>query len=314
MFSVYKIVNSINNKVYIGITSKSILARFKTHIKASRYSTRFNKICNALKKYGAENFSVVLVDHAHSWEEVCEKERRYIKEYDSMNNGYNLTIGGEGSYGMKHSDKTKALWSAQRKGKLNGMWGRISPMRGKKQLTSGTKFGLINPIGKIQGAWQLIYDTTVGSTVTSVTIPSLDGNTDVLYEVRARIVDANAVSCNLSFNSDVTNYGRQYLGATGSTIVAGRGAARTGFDLSNSNQIGNLSWASCLIYAKSGFSRVGLCTMTPRNAYNKTNQFANLFGQAWSNTTDNITQMVITGDDVSGIAAGSVIELWRLNL
>jgi hypothetical protein len=35
-------------------------------------------------------------------EELKEMEFHYIKQYDSFNNGYNLTIGGEGCFGYKH--------------------------------------------------------------------------------------------------------------------------------------------------------------------------------------------------------------------
>jgi group I intron endonuclease len=92
---VYQIVNKINNKVYIGITTRSLKERFNQH-KYSRYSmdTKFSR---ALKKYGIENFEIQLLeDEITSLEELYEKEKYYISNFNSFINGYNSTIGGEG--------------------------------------------------------------------------------------------------------------------------------------------------------------------------------------------------------------------------
>lgn len=50
---VYQIVNKINNKKYIGITSKSISTRFTQHKKQLNCG-----IADAIKKYGEENFYI----------------------------------------------------------------------------------------------------------------------------------------------------------------------------------------------------------------------------------------------------------------
>ena len=92
---VYQIVNKINNKVYIGITTRSLKERFNQH-KYSRYSmdTKFSR---ALKKYGIENFEIQLIeDEITSLKELYEKEKYYISKYNSYNNGYNSTLGGDG--------------------------------------------------------------------------------------------------------------------------------------------------------------------------------------------------------------------------
>ena len=92
---VYQIVNKINNKVYIGITTRSLKERFNQH-KYSRYSmdTKFSR---ALKKYGVENFEIQLIeDEIISLKELYEKEKYYINKYNSYNNGYNSTLGGDG--------------------------------------------------------------------------------------------------------------------------------------------------------------------------------------------------------------------------
>lgn len=60
-------------------------------------------------KYGEENFTLEIIDFADTYEELKEKEKYWIKQYDSMNRekGYNLTEGGDGTFGRMHSEETK---------------------------------------------------------------------------------------------------------------------------------------------------------------------------------------------------------------
>lgn len=62
---------------------------------------------NAINKYGAENFLFKKIDEAKTQEELDNKERYWIKYYNSNNKdkGYNLDSGGR-SGGIK-SDETK---------------------------------------------------------------------------------------------------------------------------------------------------------------------------------------------------------------
>lgn len=107
-YDVYKITNKVNNKVYIGITSKGISARWKEHIYNAEHGCPF-KLHNAIRKYGRDNFSVELIDFCNSWNELTEKEKMYIEQYKSLQDefGYNLTEGGDGTFGRLHSEETK---------------------------------------------------------------------------------------------------------------------------------------------------------------------------------------------------------------
>lgn len=92
---IYQISNTINNKKYIGVTSRTIEERFKEH--KSRIEERNSiHLYQAMQKYGTDNFSITQIDTAETTEEMFEKEKYYIKLYDSYNNGYNMTLGGEG--------------------------------------------------------------------------------------------------------------------------------------------------------------------------------------------------------------------------
>lgn len=99
---VYKYTNLINGKTYIGITTKKLSARHREHINKINDGTHFH---NALLKYGISNFKLEVIDHAKTIEELKEKEKQWIKKlnsftYQDKSNGYNCTLGGDGTMGM----------------------------------------------------------------------------------------------------------------------------------------------------------------------------------------------------------------------
>lgn len=124
---VYKVTNNINGKIYIGKTSNSLDGRKAQHLRDSKKS-KF-KFHRALKKYGYENFLWEVVFECHSEQELNLKEIELIQNYNSFKNGYNMTLGGEGQLGNTPSEKTRSIWSLQRKGVVP--WNK-----GKKNLNS----------------------------------------------------------------------------------------------------------------------------------------------------------------------------------
>lgn len=95
---IYKIINVLNNKIYIGKTTKSIEERFKDHIKESMLEVNNSHLHAAIKKYTPENFKIEEIDFADSLYELNEKEKYWIKFYSSqdINIGYNIAKGGDG--------------------------------------------------------------------------------------------------------------------------------------------------------------------------------------------------------------------------
>jgi group I intron endonuclease len=97
---IYSIKNLFNNKRYIGYT---ILfeKRFKQHFKSLKGNYHINShLQNAYNKYGSNNFIfeiLEVIENIDSIEILKNKEIKLIKQYDSYNNGYNLTKGGNGS-------------------------------------------------------------------------------------------------------------------------------------------------------------------------------------------------------------------------
>ena len=92
---IYKVTNSINNKIYIGQTVKSLSERRSGHYYKARHENLNTHFLNALIKYPEEVFIWEEIDEAKSREELDSKEIYWINYYNSIENGYNTRSGGE---------------------------------------------------------------------------------------------------------------------------------------------------------------------------------------------------------------------------
>ncbi len=94
MAYIYKIVNDINQKIYIGKTEFSIEKRFKEHCQdAFRDRNEKRPLYAAMRKYGIEHFHIEQIEETNNPE---EREKYWIEHYRSFKNGYNATLGGDG--------------------------------------------------------------------------------------------------------------------------------------------------------------------------------------------------------------------------
>ena len=60
---IYKISNSINDKIYIGQTRCSIEKRFNQHKQRSRKKSKYNShLYEAMRKYGEEVFQISILE------------------------------------------------------------------------------------------------------------------------------------------------------------------------------------------------------------------------------------------------------------
>lgn len=81
----YKITNTINNKIYIG-SSKDPDRRFKAH---KRKSSACLKLKYAIIEYGQENFKMEVLCLGGE-EYILDIEQKLIEVYDSIHAGYNI--------------------------------------------------------------------------------------------------------------------------------------------------------------------------------------------------------------------------------
>ena len=96
---IYKIENMIDHKIYIG-QSKNIEQRWDEHKWSSQNINKGKEyeypLYRAFRKYGIENFSFEIIEKCKI-EELNNKERYWIKYYNSFKEGYNQTLGGDSS-------------------------------------------------------------------------------------------------------------------------------------------------------------------------------------------------------------------------
>lgn len=107
---IYKATNLINQKSYIGMTTKSLEERAYSHEKTSNSrNEKFSRlpINKAFKEFGFDSFSWEIIDKADSAEELAQKEIFWIDFYKSYGEfGYNSTMGGLG---------LKKIWTEEEK-------------------------------------------------------------------------------------------------------------------------------------------------------------------------------------------------------
>jgi group I intron endonuclease len=116
MFEVY-CLTSPSGKRYVGFTSRGADWRWREHVKAAK-SGRKLLLYSAIRKYGAEAFSLSLLERMTTEAGAKRAEQLWIKELGTFGPcGYNLTFGGEGTLGCVASDETRAKMSNTRSGK-----------------------------------------------------------------------------------------------------------------------------------------------------------------------------------------------------
>lgn len=98
---IYKYQNKLNNNIYIG-QSSNIEKRYSQHLYDSTYRPeKGTGIDIAIHKYGIENFTFEIIEEC-SLDVINEREKYWINYYDSYNNGYNRTVGGDSLKGEEH--------------------------------------------------------------------------------------------------------------------------------------------------------------------------------------------------------------------
>ena len=85
---IYKITYKRSNQVYIG-QSVDIYRRWKQHIFRDEYNSSFHSLLQS----EPQNFIFEIVEECLP-SELSEKEKFWIKHYNSKNKGFNLTSGG----------------------------------------------------------------------------------------------------------------------------------------------------------------------------------------------------------------------------
>ena len=163
-----------------------------------------------------------------------------------------------------------------------------------------------------QPSMRLIYETDTTISQQQVTISGLDGNSDMEYQIKLRMIgNSGASNLNILLNGDITttNYGTQdiYAGGTGtpgmSQLTSSLGLTCGG--------LGNGLVSSCNmeLIAKSGSGRLAMAVLN-QQVSGTSMAYTRYAGSIWNNSSSNITTITIYSSIVNGIGAGSHIEVW----
>ena len=110
---IYKITNTVNNKIYIGKTTNTIEHRWNQHMRQAKREQNSNILLyKAINKYGYNSFTVDIIEECDN-DILDEKEQLYIKLYNSFYKngcGYNMTIGEDGG-SVYDDEKILELWN-----------------------------------------------------------------------------------------------------------------------------------------------------------------------------------------------------------
>ena len=175
---IYKIENTVNGKCYIGQTTEKrgfkgryqnkgnrierVYKRHKKEKEGNRYY--IENLLNDIEKYGFESFVVhEEFDTAYSQEELDSLEKKYILEFNCVDNGYNNDDGGSNgkhsietrqkisknhrdckgennpNYGKPRSKESREKMSNSIKGEKHPMYGKHHSMEARKKMSESSK-------------------------------------------------------------------------------------------------------------------------------------------------------------------------------
>lgn len=97
MVCVYRIINKVNNKQYVGKTTVGIWKRWKAHIRdCEKREEESRPLYRAFRKYGISNFRIEILEEC-ALEKLSEREIYWISKLNTYKFGYNATKGGDSS-------------------------------------------------------------------------------------------------------------------------------------------------------------------------------------------------------------------------
>lgn len=133
---IYKITNTVNNKFYIGKTTRTIKQRLAEH--RANVNNKDFYFYNAIRKYGWENFIVEELAYCYDSSLLSLLEKEFIS---LLKPDYNLTAGGDGLLNPSSETRKKMSLSAKNK-KISDAF--------RKKCAKRMQGNTISPGGKVK--------------------------------------------------------------------------------------------------------------------------------------------------------------------
>ena len=135
---VYKIVNTVNGKIYIG--------KHSTKDPYDDYMGSGLRIVQATKKYGMENFTKeILYCFTNEKEAYLKEEELVTQEFIDREDTYNMTFGGKGWQSGENNPmygrcgEKNPMYGVHRYGENNPMYGKHLSQEAKDKLSKAKK-------------------------------------------------------------------------------------------------------------------------------------------------------------------------------
>ena len=132
---IYALIDPITNEIrYIG-KSHNPKQRLNHHVFNSKHKKTHKEcwIYGLLQKNIRPKLIIIEECNEYNW---VEREKFHISQYDNLTN---LTEGGEGQVGYKHSERTKQHMSENRKGEKNAFYNKHHTSEAKKIISEKNK-------------------------------------------------------------------------------------------------------------------------------------------------------------------------------
>ena len=132
MIGIYRIINTLNNKCYIGKSSniEKRIKRYFESLSKNKYTNSLginSEFQNSYNKHGQDIFIYEVIEEC-CIELLNEKEKYWISFYNSYKNGYNQTCGGDGGNTLinKTEEEKRQIYAS-----------RIESLKGRVKVNNG---------------------------------------------------------------------------------------------------------------------------------------------------------------------------------
>lgn len=182
-YGIYSITNQITGDKYIGQTKVSFEERWRRHLNDLSKNKHDNDyLQKAWNKYGEEAFEFKAIHICDELDILNDLEVYYIKKYDSYNNGYNLTSGGDGFEGeISEETRLKMIANAKISARNKSDYTENQIAKVKELLVDEKYVGKLAKIAEITGVRECVISS----------VRALTSWIDVKSELNEKIIEIN---------------------------------------------------------------------------------------------------------------------------